>query len=287
MTLRDETIKNTIDNLLNGRDYRTNILNAINADFIDFAIIFFKEIVNAKYNDESINLEWYKTKFINNGDFKPEEAAIYAGLNKKSITNVYGSAAKKIVLEAANANFDYLSTIIGELENDVNDGLALEITISYKDISVKLNLTESLLAINALATKKMAIRGGAWSSIGKRVEKPLVLRLCELCGVSRDCIDSRVFSKNEALEYDREVDFKFLKGKESYRVEVKLMGKGNPESADVIFARDTDIFIADTLSEQNKKQLKSNNIYFLELKDKNQKDTISEFKKIMKKIGIL
>lgn len=32
------------------------------------------------------------------------------------------------------------------------------------------------------------------------------------------------------------------------------MGKGNPESADAIFARQTEIFIADTLSIQNKNQ---------------------------------
>jgi hypothetical protein len=35
-------------------------------------------------------------------------------------------------------------------------------------------------------------------------------------------------------------------GKE-YLCEVKLTGKGNPESADVIIARDSNIFVADTL----------------------------------------
>ena len=35
------------------------------------------------------------------------------------------------------------------------------------------------------------------------------------------------------------------------------MGKGNPESADVVIARDSNIFIADTLSKQNKAQLNS------------------------------
>jgi hypothetical protein len=57
--------------------------------------------------------------------------------------------------------------------------------------------------------------------------------------------------------------------KKRYRCEVKLMGKGNPESADVIYARDTKIFIADKLSELNKKQFTNANIEWVELRQKN------------------
>ncbi len=143
-----------------------------------------------------------------------------------------------------------------------------------------------MLVINALATKKIALRGGAWSSIGKRVEKPLVLALCEKCRVRKDCINSEIFKKNGELDFDREVDFKlynFNKSKE-YRVEVKLMGKGNPESADAVIARDTNIFIADTLSLQNKNQLKSLGIEYLELK--NNKNCLNDFRKILYKLEI-
>ena len=106
------------------------------------------------------------------------------------------------------------------------------------------------MVINALATKKLAIRGGAWSSIGKKVEKPLMLKLCELCNIRKEQINSEVFKKDGSLDFDREVDFKILNKDNIWlRCEVKSMGKGNPESADVIFARDTNIFIADTLSE--------------------------------------
>lgn len=147
-------------------------------------------------------------------------------------------------------------------------------------------MNESLLVINALATKKIALKGGAWSSIGKRVEKPLMLALCQKCGVEKAFINSEVFKKNGELDFDREVDFKlynFNKSKE-YRVEVKLMGKGNPESADAVIARDTDIFIADTLSIQNKNQLKSLGIEYLELR--NNQDCIGDFKAILQKLGI-
>ena len=208
-------------------------------------------------------------------------------MNKKTINNIHGSATKEIVLNVAKSNFNYLSSLINELNLDNNEKLLIQIKITYNDISVELSLTESLLVINALATKKLAIRGGAWSSIGKKVEKPLMLKLCELCNIRKEQINSEVFKKDGSLDFDREVYFKILNKYNIWlRCEVKLMGKGNPESADVIFARDTNIFIADTLSEQNKKQCLSNNVEYLELKNHSNKDIINNFNEILKKLNV-
>ena len=150
---------------------------------------------------------------------------------------------------------------------------------------VSLSFTESLLVMNALATKKIAIRGGAWSSIGKKVEKPLVTKLCKLCKVPKEYIDASVLKKDGTLDFDREVDYKiYSRNKKPYRVEVKLMGKGNPESADATVARDTDLLIADTLSRQTKNQLASRNVEFLELK--NNRKIIPEFKAILKRLDV-
>lgn len=278
-------IEKTIEKLLKGQDYREEIINAINLEFLDFSLDFFKKILNAKMNDKELNLKWYKEHFINNKNIEPSQAAIFAGMNKKTISNIYGSATKEIMINVANANIDYLESVLQSLGND-GEKLGICIKISYKDVAVELNLNESLLVINALATKKIALRGGAWSSIGKRVEKPLMLELCKRSGVKSEFIDSEIFKKNGELDYDREVDFKLYNSNKSkeYRIEVKLMGKGNPESADAVIARDTDIFIADTLSLQNKNQLKALNIEFLELK--NNKDCIKDFRNILKKLDI-
>ncbi|EOG9651960.1 CfrBI family restriction endonuclease [Campylobacter upsaliensis] len=278
-------IQSVVAKLLQGDDYREEVINAINLEFLDFALDFFKAILEAKMQDYALNLEWYKTHFINNANIKPDEAAIYAGMNKKTISNIYGSATKEVVLNVANANIDYLESLLTSL-GDSSDNIGITLKITYKNIAVELNLSESLLVINALATKKIALRGGAWSSIGKRVEKPLMLALCEKCGVKQEFINAEVFSKNKALDFDREVDFKLYnvdKTKE-YRVEVKLMGKGNPESADAVIARDSHIFIADTLSEQNKKQLKALGIEFLELK--NNERILLDFMNILKNLQI-
>ena len=285
MKFNEMVIKKTIDKLISGKDYREEVINAINIEFLDFALEFFKKILKAKINDTNINLTWYKKNFINNNEIKPDDAAIFAGMNKKTVSNIYGSATKEIMINVANNNIDYLESILKALGNE-KDNIGISIKISYKNISVELNLSESLLVMNAIATKKIALRGGAWSSIGKKVEKPLMLELCRLSGVPKEYIDADIFKKDGKLDFDREVDFKiFNKDKsKTYRVEVKLMGKGNPESADAVIARDTNIFIADTLSLQNKNQLKSLNIEFLELK--NNKNSIADFKKILQKLKI-
>lgn len=285
MRFNEMVIKQTVDKLISGKDYREEVINAINIEFLDFALEFFKKILKAKMNDTNINLTWYKKNFINSNEIKPDDAAIFAGMNKKTVSNIYGSATKEIMINVANNNIDYLESILKSLGNE-SDNIGISIKISYKNISVELNLSESLLVMNALATKKIALRGGAWSSIGKRVEKPLMLELCRLSGVPKEYINADIFKKDGKLDFDREVDFKiFNKDKnKTYRVEVKLMGKGNPESADAVIARDTNIFIADTLSLQNKNQLKSLDIEFLELK--NNKNSVADFKKILRKLKI-
>lgn len=228
MKFNEMVIKQTVDKLISGKDYREEVVNAINIEFLDFALEFFKKILKAKINDTNINLTWYKKNFINGNEINPDDAVIFAGMNKKTVSNIYGSATKEIMINVANNNIDYLESILKSLGNE-SDNIGISIKISYKNISVELNLSESLLVMNALATKKIALRGGAWSSIGKRVEKPLILELCRLSGVPQEYINADIFKKDSKLEFDREVDFKlynFNKRKE-YRIEVKLMGKGN------------------------------------------------------------
>ncbi|MBR1485684.1 MAG: CfrBI family restriction endonuclease [Synergistaceae bacterium] len=285
MTFEEETIKNTVNKLICGKDYRDEVLNSINTIFFDFSLNFFKKIVEAKMNNQDINMTWYKKYFMNPEEFSSDEIAIYAGINRKTITNIYGTASKEIVLTAAKNNFEYLRSLLNELENDADNGLAIEIKISYNKINVELSLTESLLVINALATKKIQIRGGAWSAIGKKVEKPLLDELCRLANVPAENINNKTFKKNKNLSFDREVDYKLISrtGK-IYHIEVKLMGKGNPESADATIARDSDIFVADTLSEQNCAQLSSRGIQYLILKDN--KNSINDFIKILDKLNI-
>lgn len=281
-TFEQSSISRTIDNLIKGEDYRKDVIASINVAFFDFCLDFFKKVLNAKLNAQVIDLSWYKANFINDASLSVDELLNNSGLNKKTVTNIYETARKTVALNIANDNIDYLESLLLNIDNgDIN----ISINLTYNNISVSLNLSESLIVINALATKKMAIRGGAWSAIGKRVEKPLIDKLCDLSGVPIQNRNNETFVKNKELDFDREVDYKLISNTgKIYRIEVKLMGKGNPESADATIARDSDIFVADTLSEQNKRQLKARNVEYLELK--NNRNVIYDFKSILTNLDI-
>jgi hypothetical protein len=47
------------------------------------------------------------------------------------------------------------------------------------------------------------------------------------------------------------------------------MGRGNPESADAIFARESNVFVADKLSDLNKREADRLNVKWVELRDDN------------------
>lgn len=281
-TFEDEVIQSTIDKLINGQDYREEVINSINVAFFDFCLIFFRKIVDAKFKSEKIDLSWYKNNFINSPILSSDDLLINSGLNKKTVSNIYGTAKKEVAIQVANQNIEYLEDLLSQIDSDE---INININLEYNDIKISLNLAESLLVINALATKKLAIRGGAWSSIGKKVEKPLIDHLCEIAKVPLENRNNTFFKKDKNLDFDREVDYKLIsrKGK-IYRIEVKLMGKGNPESADATIARDTEIFVADTLSLQNKAQLKSRGVHFLELKGNS--NVINDFIKIIDVLDI-
>jgi len=281
MTLTDKIIKNIIIRVIKSEDYRIEIVNLINAEFLQFAMEFFKKIVTAKIENKSITIDWYKKAFMN-GNLPSDDIAINSGLNKKTISNMHRKATKTIVIKAANEHFEQLYYSIQsliEMEKEID----LTLTIKFKGVSVDLNINESLIVINTLAVKRAALRGGAWATAGKSVEKYLMLTLCKLYGISEKNYDASHFVKDKGKKVDREIDFYLLNNGKEFLCEVKLMGKGNPESADVVIARDTDIFIADTLSEQNKNQCDKLGISWVALRDI---DGYKKFKLVLEKNDI-
>lgn len=267
LTLPEKVAKDIIIKLLNGKDYRIEIVTLINAEFLQYIVDFFKKIVEAKSRNKNINLDWYKKEFLNES-LPTDEIAINSGLNKKTISNMYNSATREIVIGASKKHYEELYQVVHSLVEGDKD-LDIKLTLKFKGISVDLNVSESLIVINTLAVKRAALRGGLWSTAGKRVEKPLMLTLCKLYGVKEENYKVKVKSKIETEEdFEREIDFYLCNGGKDYLCEVKLMGKGNPESADAVIARDSSVFIADKLSDTNKKQLNSLKIGWVELRDK-------------------
>lgn len=282
MTLTKQVTKNIIKKLLNGEDYRIEIVTLINAEFLQYTIGFFKKIIDAKLKNKHITGDWYKKEFLDE-KLSPEDIAINSGINKKTISNMYNSARKEIVIEASNKHYETLCQTIRSLVDGEED-LNITLTLKFKGVSVDLNVSESLIVINTLAVKRAALRGGLWSTAGKRVEKPLMHTLCILYGVSNN--NYRLKIKNKIVndtDFEREVDFYLCDDSRDYLCEVKLMGKGNPESADAVIARNSDVFVADKLSDLNKKQLNSRKVEWVELRNK---DGYKRFNKALKNLGI-
>ncbi len=276
MTLKDQVIKDVIRKLIKGEDYRIEIVNLIDAEFLQFAIDYFKKIVDAKLKNENITVDWYKQEFLN-PNLSSNEIAISSGLNKKTITNMYNTAKREIVIEASNEHYAALYKSIKEL-TEIERELDLKLTIKFREVSVNLNISESLIVINTLAVKRSELRGGLWSTAGKSVEKYLMFTLCKIYNVPDEH-----YNQTRIPESMREVDFYLINDSKFYRCEVKLMGKGNPESADAIFARESSILIADKLSDLNKKQAEQLNCEWVELRSK---DGYKRFSTVLEKLGI-
>ncbi len=269
MTLTEAVAKNIIIKLINGDDYRIEIVTLINATFLQYVIDFFKKIVDAKLKSQKIDTDWYKKEFLN-PKLLSSEIAIYSGLNKKTITNMYNTAKREVIIDAANEHYDNLYETIKNLVKTEHE-IDITLTIKFKGVSVDLNVSESLIVINTLAVKRAELRGGLWSTAGKRVEKPLMITLCKIFGLSNDYYKIKASGGKKIVDtdFEREIDFYLCspKLKKEYKCEVKLMGRGNPESADAVIARDSKVFVADKLSDLNKKQLNSLGVEWVELHD--------------------
>ncbi len=265
MTLTQQVTKKIVKKLIKGEDYRIEIVTLINAEFLQFAIDFFKRVASAKLSNEDITVDWYKKEMLST-DLTSDEIAIHSGLNRKTITNMFNSGKREVVINASYEHYDTLYQAIDDLTK-VED-LNLTLHIKFNKVSVELDINESLIVINTLAVKRAALRGGLWSTAGKQTEGPLMLTLCKLFQVPEKNYSSKLKAKRVRKgEVNREIDFFLMQKENIYKCEVKLMGKGNPESADAVIARDSKVFVADKLSDQNKAQLDKLGVEWIELRN--------------------
>ena len=277
MTLTGIVIKNIIRKLLAGQDYRSEIVTLLDAEFLQYVIDFFKRVACAKLDNKDVTVDWYKKELLSPDSYSPQEVAIHSGLNMKTIKNMYNSTSKKIVLEASLEHYDTLYNAIKSLTEQ--EDIDVKLTIKFRDVSVDLNISESLIVINTLAVKRSAIRGGVWSTAGKQVEKPLMATLCALFRVPQ-----KYYDQGKLPDSQRESDFYlFDDTEEGFPCEVKLMGKGNPESADAVYARNSRVLVANTLSDLNKEQMDENDIFWVELKNA---DDYKRFEQVLNALSI-
>ena len=273
VTLRQDTVEEIISLALNGLDHRRVVVDIIDAAFVDDSVQFFQNVVTAKIETETITFDWYREHFLDES-IDNAEFAWNSGLNLKTIQNRRGSQARQVVIDESLEHFD---TFLELLESLTDEDIGVDLSLTWRGVTVNLDLNETMVVINALAVRRAGRRGGAWSAVGKQVESPLMETLCRVFEV-----DPRFYT--DSMRDDdsvREVDYYLLPPSGGRaRCEVKLMGAGNPESSDGPIARGSRVFVASTLSEQNKVVLDSHNILWTQLQTDNGllrfQDTLSE-----------
>ena len=250
-------LRRNIELILIGTDHRDQTNTSIEQKFLVEAIGFFKKVVDAKMSSTSIDMDWYKQTFLNLENHDKNLVAAYGGLALKSINNKCKTTRREVVLDESLRNYESLLSAINNLCDSEVD---IDLAITFKGVTVHLNLNESLIVINALAVRRNQIRGGTWSALGKNIEYPLLKSMCILFEVPESN-----YSRGNRSGL-REIDFCLIDGSGNLqKCEVKLMGKGNPEGADSLYARGANVFIASKLSDTNIEQLKKEGVEWVEL----------------------
>lgn len=262
--------KNIIRKLLTRQDYRSEVLTLIDAEFLQYVVDFFKRILKAKLNKEPVTADWYTEEFLSSNSLSNSEVSVYSDIDTATILN-----SEQIVLDTTLKYHDALYDAFNNLKNNLDMGF----TIKFRDVSFDLNLNESLILFNTLALKRSTLQDRLWNETGKQIKKPLMIALCALFKVPKKHYDQRNLPESQ-----RESDFYLFDdtGKD-YPGEVKLMGKGNPESAGAVYARDNRFLVANKLSDTNKQQMDSEGILWVELQTEN---GYKRFEEVLKTLSI-
>ena len=247
--LPTDKVAEIIRRSLSGMDPCDVVIELIDEVFVDDVVRFHKQLAFTKLRDESITFDWYREHFLD------------AEIDKTAI----------------GESVEHLDDFLELLESLTDADISVNLSLAWSGVTVHLDLNEAMVVINALAVRRAGRRGGVWSAVGKQLEAPLMETMCRVLEVDpRHYIGS--LSDDDSV---REVDYYLLPPDGSRaRCEVKLMGAGNPESSDGPIARGSRVFVASTLSEQNKVVLDSYNILWTQLQTPNGflrfQDTLSE-----------
>lgn len=271
----EKLLSKIIISILEGKDYRPYVLATINKRFIDNAHALLEKVYNAKKTNK--NIDWWITNLIEESKTK-NEILWFGGLNNKTVTNMMGTTKKEVCIELSKQNVKSLEILIKDFLN--NNLPKILVTILWNNEKVELNEIESLVLVNALATMKLSVQGGAWSEVGKKTEKELLYSIFELLGVkSTQYVLVFEEMKKKGLVENREIDGIVFSddNKRALQIELKLLGIGNPEIADEALARKVDLFLIDRLTPMMIEEAKKLGIKVIELRDKNALLAIYDF----------
>jgi len=262
--------------VINGRDYRPFVLATINKRFLDNTYALLRKIFYAKKNGRGKE-DWWIRDLLKVSITK-NEILWFGGLNNKTVTNMMGTAKKKVCVDLGEENLKSIKMLTEEIKNP--DIPSLEIKIKYKNESVTLSGWESLVLLNTIAAMKLTIQGGAWSEVGKKSEKRLLFTLFELLQIPQTQY-YLIFDemKRKGLVGNREIDAIVYTDdkKKALQIELKLLGIGNPEIGDEALARKVDLFLIDRLTPMMIGEAAKIGVKVIEFRGKNSLKEICSF----------
>jgi len=287
----EQSLNKIITAILSGDDYRPFVfasltndfvlwLETINRRFIDNVHAILVKVFEARTRNASP--DWWKNELVTLLRTK-DEALWFSGLNKKTVRSMSGGDRKEVCVQLGKQNLEDVQRLIEELSTA--DVPHLEIIIHYRGQQVRLSEGEAVLLMNAIATMKLAVQGGAWSEMGKKVEKRLLFTIFEMLRIPPNQY-VLVFSDmvKGGLVGNREIDAIVFTDdrRRKLQIELKLLG-GNPEISDEAFARGVDLFLVDKTSAMMIEEGKKQGVTTIELRDK---DTLIKIYEFFQKAGV-
>lgn len=264
----EKYIDKIIISVLKGNDYRPYVLATINKRFVDTVYALLKMIVEARERNKSV--DWWVNELVDNSSVSKKDLLWFVGLNNKTVTNMANTAKREVCIDLGKENINSIKMLSNEIEK-THDGLPyIEIRLKHNKKEFILSEQESLLLLNTISAMKLTIQGGAWSEVGKKVEKKLLFSIFELLGIpSKNYILVSDEMKKRGFVENREIDGIILSddSKKIIHIEFKLLGIGNPEIGDEALAREVELFLVDRMTAMMIEEGKKKGVNVIELRD--------------------
>lgn len=270
----EKSLNKIITAILTGDDYRPYVLDTINKRFIEHIHSILVLVFEARRRNASP--DWWRDELISLSQ-KKDLMLWLSGLNKKTVRSMSGGDKKQVCLDLGRKNFQSIHGLLNEMTSDTIP--RLEIRIRYQGHEVQLSEGESILLLNAIASMKLAIQGGAWSEVGKKVEKRLLFTIFEMLGVPRNQY-ILVFDEmaRKGLVGNREIDAIVFSDDRQHKLQIELkLLAGNPEIGDEALARGVDLFLVDRLSPMMIEEGKRRGTTTIEFRGRDALNEIYEF----------
>lgn len=266
-----EFISKIIYSILTGQDYRTYVLATINKRFVDKTQELISEVFEYKRRGDN----WLEKLLDDTSKKRGKENKFkllwFGGLNDKTVKNITGgTSTKEVCLDLGKKNIKALQLLLEDFGKS-DDLYQIKIIIKKEGEQVELNYLESLFFVNIISAMKLTIQGGAWSELGKKIEKGLLYVIFRLLKIpDENYILTTDEMKKEGLVGNREIDaIVFSNDKKPLTIELKLLGIGNPEIGDEALARKVSLFFTDRLTDMMKEESEKIGVKVIEFRQKN------------------